>query len=202
MDNASAPKVQPVPPSFPAYSPGKQIGADGLQEDPKSGPEDAPVTDRDAHIVDGVSVGGGGQSPPPTLVGIAAELGRIEDKLNKGVGRPASGGACRFVDRTGEVLEVIESLQFDVDELSERPERKLGPLAVTSEAPADFNGDGTRASFAIDIPRLPATEFETLFLQRLLEFLHWQKTCRNHVAKKGTDGDPVTITWREVPYAE
>jgi hypothetical protein len=154
--------------------------------------------------VGGQAFGQPNQQPPPTLQGIAEELGRLEEKaawlILRELARGEPGGPA--LDRTDEILEVIESLQVDVDELAGRPERELGPLAVTSEAPADFNADGTRASFEIDIPRLPATEFETLFLQRLLELLHWQKACRNHVAKKGTDGDPVTITWREVPYSE
>lgn len=176
------------------------IGPDGLQQDPARGSEAPPVTDRDVHFVDGVAVGGAGQSPPPTMDGIAKELGRLEAKMALSLARPSGGGSCQFTDRIDEVLEVIESLQYDVDELSLRPERKLGPVVVTSESPADFDADGSRSAFSFDIPRLPASEFETLFLKRLLEYLHWQKACRGLVAKRGTGGDPVTITWVEDPY--
>ena len=199
-----SPRPAPLRPApLPLPAPGPVVTTDGAAR-PELKPAPGPVRPSpDVHIVDGVEFGGGGQSPPPTLVAVAAELGRIETKLAWLISRSGNGvgGGCQFLDRTDEVLEVIESLQFDVDELAGRPERELGPLAVTSEAPADFNDDGARASFEIDIPRLPATQFETLFLQRLLEFLHWQKSCRNHVAKRGTDGDPVTITWRQVPFS-
>jgi hypothetical protein len=183
--------------------PGPTIGSDGTVQ-PEAEAEPVKQTPNDAHVVAGDLVEPVGGGPAPNLPAIALELGRMEEKLRILLERPSGGGggSCQFLDRTDEVLEVIESLQVDVDELSGRPERKLGPLAVTSEAPADFNADGSRASFSIDIPRLPATEFETLFLQRLLELLHWQKSCRNHVAKKATEGDPVTIHWSEIPYSE
>jgi hypothetical protein len=182
---------------------GPVLGPDG-----RLAPEEhaAPVrqTPPDAHVVDGVLIEAPGGGPRSDLPSIARELGRVERKAELLLLRGAGGsGSCQFSDALDrEILEAIESMQVDIDELSSRPERELGPLAVTSEAPADFNADGTRASFVIDIPRLPATQFETLFLQRLLELLHWQKTMRNHVAKKGTDGDPVKITWQEVPYSE
>ena len=182
---------------------GPTIGPDGL---PQPDAQEAPVaqTPKDAHVVGGELVEGAGGGPRPDLPGIAVELGRVERKLELLLLRGSGGGgSCEFSDELDrDILSAIEELQSDVDELANKPERQLGPLSVTTEAPADFNADGSRRSFDIDIPRLPATEFETLFLQRLLELLHWQKSCRNHVAKRGTDGDPVTITWHEVPYSE
>ena len=210
------PRPQPKPPIWPAQDP-DPLGDDGRPR-PKPDPKPEQI-DPQVHIVNNYLVGGPGVAVRPNLVSIGQELGRLESKL---------GHALRLLDpddvpqdRTDEVLarikalsdavvqpvvdgipESLSNLQDSVDGLANMPERELGPLAVTSQAPADFNVDGSRASFTIDIPRLPATEFETLFLQRLLELLHWQKTCRNHVAKKGTDGDPVTITWREVPSSQ
>jgi hypothetical protein len=202
-DVGDAPKVPQPAPLIRPERVGPLIGPDGR---PVAQEQAEPVrqTPKDAHVINGELIEARGSDPRPDLIGIALGLGQVERKLELVLLRGSGGGgSCDFSDALDqEILEAIESLQVDIDELAGRPERELGPLAVTSEAPADFNGDGTRASFAIDIPRLPATEFETLFLQRLLEFLHWQKTCRNHVAKKGTDGNPVTISWLEVPYAE
>jgi hypothetical protein len=189
-------------PSLPAYAPGKQIGADGLQQDPKPGPEASPVTDREAHFVDGVAVGGGGQSPPPTLVGIAAELGRIEDKLARIMGRPSGAGACQFVDRSGVILDRVKDVKDGVDDLLARGEALMGPIHVISEAPANYDGSGNRERFVFDIPRLPVSEFETLLWQRLLEYLHTQKRWRQHVAKVETNPKPLRIQWIEVPFTE
>ena len=204
-DPGWSPAPRPAPLIRPQL-PGRRVGPDGTVG-PEAEAEPVRQTPPGAHIVGTDVIGGPGATPRPTLDGIAAEVGRIELKtalalelLRNSSG--GSGGGCQFFDRTDEVLEVIESLQVDVDELAGRPERELGPLVVTSEAPADFNADGTRAAFTFDIPRLPATQFETLFLKRLVEYSHWQGTCRKHVAKKGTDGDPVTIHWQEIPYSE
>jgi hypothetical protein len=144
-------------------------------------------------------VGGGGQAPPPTLVGIAAELGRIEDKLTKGVGRAVGAGTCRFVDRSGAILDRVKGVKDGVDDLLARAEPLMGPIHLISEAPANYDASGDRERFEFDIPRLPVSEFETLFWQRLLEFLHTQKRWRNHVARQETNPKPIRIQWIEVP---
>jgi hypothetical protein len=163
-----------------------------------------PAPDPGVHVVDGVEFGGGGQPPPPSLVGIAAELGRLEAKMAWLIGRPASGGggSCQFIDRTDEVLEVIESLQFDVDELSGRPEPKMGPLVYESESPADYDGQGNRIKFKFDIPRLPASQFLSAYLKRQAEYQHVTNTWRKHVAKRETNPKPILIQWEEVPVSE
>ena len=155
--------------------------------------------------MEGLEFGGVGQGPPPTLVGIAVEVGRLETKLAWLVERllrsGGGGGGCQFVDRTDEVLEVIESLQLDVDELSARGEPEIGPLVYTVEAPADYDELGERERFEFDIPRLPASEFTSLYLKRQAEYQHQLKVWRSHVAKKETNPKPVRIEWEEVPAA-
>ena len=201
-----APRPAPLKPRpLPMPGPGPVITTDGAAR-----PELEPVTDPikptpDIHVVEGIEFGGGGQDPPPTLRGIAAELGRLESKAAWLVERllrsGGGGGGCQFVDRTDEVLEVIESLQFDVDELSARGEPKIGPLVYTVEAPADYDELGEREKFEFDIPRLPASEFISLYLKRQAEYQHQLKVWRNHVARKETNPKPIRIEWEEVPVA-
>lgn len=161
-------------------------------------------TDPNAHVVGRDLVGDPSMRPRPDLLSMSVELGRVEQKLALLLLRQigGGGGGGQGSDRTGEVLAKLEQLRGELDRLAKRPERMVGPVRVRSEAPSDFNPDGSRKSFVFDIPRLPASSFEALFLQRLLEYLHTQKTWRGYVAKTGTSGDPVTITWQEVPELE
>jgi len=197
-----APRPAPAPAPRPAL-PGQPVNPDGTVGRPVSDPA-VGRTDPNTHVVGRDLVGDPSIRPRPDLLSMSVELGRVEQKLALLLLRQVGGGGGggQGSDRTGEVLAKLEQLRGELDGLAKRPERMVGPVRVRSEAPADFNPDGSRKAFVFDIPRLPASAFEALFLQRLLEFLHVQKTWRNHVAKVGTSGEPVTITWQEVPALE
>ncbi len=199
---APAPRPVPAPAPRPAL-PGQPVNPDGTVGRPVSDPA-VGRTDPNTHVVGRDLVGDPSIRPRPDLLSMSVELGRVEQKLALLLLRQVGGGGGggQGSDRTGEVLAKLEQLRGELDGLAKRPERMVGPVRVRSEAPADFNPDGSRKAFVFDIPRLPASAFEALFLQRLLEFLHVQKTWRNHVAKVGTSGEPVTITWQEVPALE
>lgn len=182
---------------------GPVIGPDGL---PQPEVQEAPVTQtpKEAHVIGGELVEGIGGGPRADLPGIATELGRVERKLELLLLRGTGGsGSCKFNDaKLDEIIEMLDSLQFDVDELSTREEPKLGPLVYTVEAPADYDISGNRETFVFDIPRLPASEFMSLYLRRQAEYQHRLKIWRNHVAKRETNPKPIRIEWEEIPFSE
>ena len=201
-----APKVAPkLAPVLVPRLPGVQVGPD-WKPGPLGDVQVDPVrqTPDDAHIVgtDVIDPPGGG--PRPDLPSMAKELGRIELKLSLLLGRLSSAsGSCRFDDtKLNEIIEMLESLQLDVDALGEHAEPEMGPLVYISEAPADYDAFGNREKFQFDIPRLPASQFISLYLKRQAEYQHQLKIWRNHVAKRETNPKPVRIEWEQVPVSE
>jgi hypothetical protein len=202
-DVGDAPKVPQPAPLIRPERVGPLIGPDArpvLQEQA----EPAVQTPKDAHVVGGVLIDARGSDPRPDLVGIALGLGQIERKLELVLLRGSGGGgSCEFSDALDqEILEAIESLQVDVDEISEKVNPLMGPLVMVAEAPADFNADGSRVSFAFDIPRVKASEFQALYLKRQAEYALWLQGLRGFVAKRSPGAPPLRITWEAIPSSE
>lgn len=200
---SARPKVPRPAPLIKPERVGPIIGPDGFPQ-PEAQEDAAPQTPPDAHVVNGMLIQGPGGGPRPDLVSIAIELGRLEVKAAmalEGVG--GGSGSCQFNDaKLDEIIEMLDSLQVDVDELSARKEPELGPLVYAVEAPADYDVLGNREKFEFDIPRLPASEFMSLYLKRQAEYQHQLKIWRNHVAKRETNPKPIRIEWEEIPSLE
>ena len=185
--------------------PGVQVGPE-WRPVPLGDVQVEPVrqTPDNAHVVGTDLIDPQGGGPRPDLPSMARELGRIELKLERLLlPRQSEPSLCRFdSSKLDEIIEMLESLQLDVDELGERAEPEMGPLVYTSEAPADYDALGDREKFQFDIPRLPASQFISLYLKRQAEYQHQLKIWRNHVAKRETNPKPIRIEWEEVPVSE
>lgn len=184
--------------------PGVQTGPDWVPG-PVGGGQSDPVrqTPPNAHVTGSGVVDPPGGGPRPDLPSMAKELGRIELKLEMALGLLSRGTSpCRFSDeKLDDLLENLESLQIDVDDIGERIDPPMGPLVYTSEAPADYDVIGNREKFVFDIPRLPASQFVSLYLKRQAEYQHTLKVWRTHVAKRETNPKPIRIEWEEVPVS-
>jgi hypothetical protein len=208
---ASTPGAQGSRPTAPSMAPlirpllpGPVLRPDGTVEPQPQLDPGVKQTPSTGHIVGTEVFGRPELRPAPTMQGLAIELGRVEEKLAWVIIRlqQAGGASCQFVDRTDEVLEVIESLQVDVDDIAEKIDPLTGPLAMVAEAPADFLSDGSRVSFEFDIPRVKASEFQSLYLRRQAEYALWLQGLRGFVAKRPPGAPPIRITWEAIPYSE
>jgi len=139
-------------------------------------------------------VGGPGQSPQPTLDGIAQEVGRIEGKLSRMLadGLPGGGGGGGAPDGFpwGKLIEFLLSID--------------GPGGYDLQGPCERGPDGEllpprRAEWGA------SAGLERNILKRvdaLAELLQHHKDLRQPICTPGRAvGQPVTVTFQEIEEA-
>lgn len=182
-----APIASPVPAPAPVPNPVPQPGPDGVPV-PVPVPQ-PPVTPPDVEQTPDGPVGGGGSPPPPTLPGIAAEVGKIEQKILKLMQRPQVG-----TDLT-DLLQLLATILGWLNGVHEGGSYEI-------QGPCDFDSNGDpldplTASYAGGIG------LESLISNRLdaiAELIQHHKTQRQPVcrASKGL-GEPVTVLFQQQP---
>lgn len=134
--NAAAPALPPLiaPTFWPALAPaGRPIAADGnLVPLPPALPATTPA---DVHfpVAGGSPVGGLAQSPPATLAGIAAEVGRIEAKLNRLLNPLAPGDSTDLLQLLWQAIQALYNSMVD--------NRPAGEYLLSTPCELDDYGD-------------------------------------------------------------
>jgi hypothetical protein len=198
-NNPPGPVNPPDPPIVPPPNPqlpdgGAVLPPDGGPPGPGPGPGPGPdPTDPNQHQTPGGPVGGGGQAPPPTLEGIAQELGRQESKLNLLLSRPApdpggggGGGGGGFPDLSG-LLQLLTTIDG------------AGGYQLTGPCESAVEGQPPEprvAEWGLTIG------LEALLVKRLdaiAELIQHHKDLRQPTCPPGrAQGQPVTVTFQEV----
>jgi hypothetical protein len=145
-----------------------------------------PVTDPGAVLIGGELLGGGGAAPAPNLTAMAAELGRLERKIEL------------TLDKLGplkdlpDVIDAITDLIDLIDELDPGGSYSIRPACGT-----DANGDPLPP---IEVPIQPGLGLQHAVVSRLdaiAELIDHHKQLRQPICKGKPTGQPVTVTFVE-----
>lgn len=112
------PTTTPAPGVSPAIRPAQPgpLAVPAVGPAVRPVPPVVPVTPVDVVVVDGEVIGGPGQAPRADMIGIAAELGRIERKTENLMRRPENGGPGELAEE-GILGALRDKLQQLLDEL-------------------------------------------------------------------------------------
>lgn len=193
------PNRQDEPPRDPTRDPTRQPTEFGNDGRPLQLPPPGPVqTPEDEIEVEGERIGQPGFRPPATMVGIASELGRIEQKVERLL-RPSLPDEGE-VD-LGPVLERLEDLEEKLEELTrplraefEGSEYELWPVCDRDSAgqlrealvSSWQGGEGK----LVELGRK---------LDALAELLQFSKDLRQPICRSRPRGEEVSVNFREVP---
>lgn len=190
-----APKPFPYPPILPRRGPDRGRDPDkDLQGRQDTGPDgrllprprpDPKETEIGTELTPDGQIGGPGQRPPPTLDGIAGEVGRVEQKL----------------------LKLMEREPFDLRKIEDALKE-----ALEEEPPPPFifpRGEYLLSSpcDSPDRPPLSADwaagvgEWALVFrkLDALAELVQLHKGLRQPICHKRAEGQPIQVDFEEVP---
>lgn len=183
-----------APPDTRPEPVGPQPGNDG-EVGPGPGPGRDPVappgppqTDPDVITVGGEQIGQPGFRPPPTLVGIASELGRLEQKMERMIRDQSEP-----LDLSGIIDALTELLRKD-PEPHDAGSYELYPVC-------DFGEDGSPRP--PDVAAWPSGEGEIALVNKKLDALalliQYHKEQRQPTCKRGaTIGQPVSVLFDQV----
>jgi hypothetical protein len=140
-----------------------------------------PVTDPGTEVTPDGVIGQPGTPPPPTLIGIAAEVGKIEQKARQLLERPAAG------------LDIQELIDALLDALKPGPDPYpagsyiLNPVCENKDPKvADWQaGDG-------------AINLLNAKVDALAELLQAHKDFRQPICATKASGQPVTVQFQEI----
>lgn len=170
------PSVIPLPPGDPT-APDITIGS------PKRPKADlpAPVTDPGTEVTPDGVIGQPGTPPPPTLDGIAAEVGKIEQKTRQLLNRPQLS--------LEDLLAAIEDLLGDEAEPDPYPAGSYLLLPVCEDKdPAVANWQAGEGQLNLLNAKLDA----------LAELLQAHKDFRQPICATKASGQPVTVQFQEI----
>lgn len=140
-----------------------------------------PVTPPGTEVIPGGVIGQPGTSPPPTLVGIASEVGRIEQKVRAVLDKPSEGSDLTdLLQLLSELLEFLKSLH--------------GPGSYTL-TPVCEAGDSVEAEWSAGVGTLDLVSKK---IDALAELLQAHKNMRQPICHVKAVGQPVTVNFREV----
>lgn len=185
----------PVVPSAPALPAAAPVEVDRRPQPvpvpvrgPLPVPEPEPIRQLDPTVVTypGIQVGQPGSIPPPTLQGIASEVGRIEQK----VARLLTDGPPVDLPDLGALLDLLQALLSQVDGTTYQLRVPCG---------RDENGDPL-PPIEFDVPSRPDASSAILArLDTLAAMLDEHKQLRQPICKGKPAGEPVTVTFAEIP---
>lgn len=195
----STPAVRPGPspavvpgltPVLPPADPDVAVGPDGATET-AAPPASVPTTAPETTVIGGVPVGGPGTAPPPTLPGIAAELGRIEKKLEITLGGgppPADPDAPRLPS----LLDILDLLE-DLFDLFEAPQEAT---TYSLGSPCELDDDGeVLPPYLVPIPPDKGIDAVVYRLDAIAELIQEHKNQRQPICRNTTkiEGREVTV---------
>jgi hypothetical protein len=155
-------------------------------------------TPEDEIEVEGERIGQPGFRPPATMVGIASELGRLEQKVERLL-RPSLSEADE-VD-LGPVLERLEQLENKVEQLTEPLRAPFDGDSYELQPPCGRDSGGN--PLPPDVAEWQAGEGMFLKLSRQLDalalLLQYSKDQRQPICKGRPIGEEVSVNFREVP---
>lgn len=134
------PVIPPAPSTSPAIRPAQPapLAVPAVGPAVRPAPPVVPVTPVDVVVVDGEVIGGPGQAPRADMIGIAAELGRIERKTENLMRRPENGGPGELAEE-GILGALRDKLQQLLDELLN--DVAGGSYQLTRPCPAPGGGE-------------------------------------------------------------
>lgn len=194
---ALPPKTPPLvaapPLTVPKPVPGSSVvPAQGPLPTPRPNPEETPS---DQHLTPVGPVGGSGQAPPPSLDGIAKEVGRIEKKLVQM--QAAQPDTSALLDLLDELLGQIPGLIRDALQglLDDRPG---GSYSLTPPCgDRDENGE-TPAELVEWGPSPDPIADVAARVDALAALLQVHKNQRQPICRGGrAEGTPVTVRFEE-----
>jgi hypothetical protein len=158
---------------------------DGTPEPlPQPGPRDTP---RDEVLVGTKVIPGQGLSPPPTLTGIAVEVGKIERKLELVLTQPPSGGGEGPPLDLAEVLDLLRELLGLV--------QRDYPAGSYSLVPVCEERGPAVASWPAG--RSPLGEVNAK-LNAMASLLQAHKDMRQPICRQKASGEEVTVIFEEI----
>jgi len=187
-----SPNPRPMPIPSPAPSPvqvpgpSQPLRPDGtpLPLPPATTPQTPPGTEDFL----GEEIGQPQQAPPPTLQGIASEVGRIEQKLRV-MSKQPSGGSADLGPLLEQLAAILERLTAEYPggsyQLVGPCEPALGGGPGGSRSAAWGSGTG---SFASIIARVDA----------LAELMQHHKDLRQPICRQKASGEEVTVVFEEI----
>jgi hypothetical protein len=140
-----------------------------------------PVTPPGVEVTPDGPIGQPGTPPPPTLVGIAAEVGRIEQKTRQLLDRPAGG-----VDLQELIDALLAALEPEEDTYP-AGSYVLNPVCEEKD-PAVVNWPGGEGALGLVNAKLDA----------LAELLQAHKDFRQPICATKASGQPVTVQFQEI----
>jgi len=141
----------------------------------------APVTPPGQEQIPGGVIGQPGTAPPPTLDGIAAEVGRIEQKVRAILDKPSEGADL------GALLDLLQLLLSLLQQVYGPGSYELAPVCEDKD-PAVVNWQGGIGAFGQVNVKLDA----------LAELLQAHKNSRQPVCATKASGQPVTVVFEEI----
>lgn len=191
--NAAAPALPPLiaPTFWPALAPaGRPIANDGnLVPLPPALPATTP-TDVHFPVAGGSPVGGLAQSPPATLAGIAAEVGRIEAKLNRLLNPLAPGDSTDLLQLLWQAIQALYNSMAD--------NRPAGEYLLST--PCELDDDGNRIVSSVGYPE--TSDNTTAVLARidaLAALLQTHKDLKQPICRQTPAvGQPVQVQFVQI----
>lgn len=170
------PVVAIVPP--PVVAPPNIVTGTGIVSPPVITP---PVTPPGVEVTPDGPIGQPGTPPPPTLDGIAAEVGKIEQKTRQLLDRPP--------------LSLTDLLAALEDLLTPEPETDPYPAGSYVLNPVCEEKDPVVANWSAGDGSLNLLNAK---LDALAELLQAHKDFRQPTCVQGSDGQPVTVQFQEI----
>lgn len=191
--NAAAPALPPLiaPTFWPALAPaGRPIAADGnLVPLPPALPATTPA---DVHfpVPGGSPVGGLAQSPPATLAGIAAEVGRIEAKLNRLLNPLAPGDSTDLLQLLWQAIQALYNSMAD--------NRPAGEYLLST--PCELDEDGDRIVSSVGYPETSDNTAAVLArIDALAALLQTHKDLKQPICRQTPAvGQPVQVQFVQI----
>lgn len=191
--NSAAPALPPLiaPTFWPALAPaGRPIAADGnLVPLPPALPATTPA---DVHfpVPGGAPVGGLAQSPPATLAGIAAEVGRIEAKLNRLLNPLTPGDSTDLLQLLWQAVQALFNSMVD--------NRPAGEYLLST--PCELDEDGDRIVSSVGYPETSDNTAAVLArIDALAALLQTHKDLKQPICRQTPAvGQPVQVQFVQI----
>lgn len=190
---AAAPALPPLiaPAFWPALAPaGRPIAADGNLV--PLAPTLPATTPADVHypVAGGAPVGGLAQSPPATLAGIAAEVGRIESKLNRLLNPLAPGDSTDLMQLLWQAIQALYNSMAD--------NRPAGTYLLST--PCELDEDGNRIDSSVEYPETSDNTAAVLArIDALAALLQIHKDLKQPICRQTPAvGQPVQVQFVQI----
>lgn len=181
-----APALVPTAPGLVTQAPPQTTPLTPTGPAPIAPPVKAPITPLEGVVIGGELIGGPGSPPPPTMAGMAAELGRLEKKGELMLER--SGPLAQIPDVIDAIADLVELLDsFDPG----------GSYSIRPACGTDANGDPLPPIEVPIQPGLGLAHAVTARLDAIAELIDHHKQLRQPICKGKPTGQPVTVTFVE-----